>query len=143
MALTYYHSFEMGPHIPLTFPPQMAVISRATEPIPDSLIFTYLHCLFLILAQSASFSSRSCPFLRFCSWLLHVISPFCVFPHSVFSSFSHLLTFCSVFYVIHHIFFFSLSFLTFTSHLISSSPFCGLSPPALFLSVSVFTCSIH
>ena len=40
-------------------------------------------------------------------------------------------------------FFFSLSFLTFTSHLISSSPFCGLSPPALFLSVSVFTCSIH
>lgn len=35
-------------------------------------------------------------------------------------------------------FLFSLSFLTFTSHLIASSPFCGLSPLALSLSVSVF-----
>lgn len=35
-------------------------------------------------------------------------------------------------------FFFSLSFLTFMSHLIANSPFCGLSLLALFLSVSVF-----
>ncbi len=52
MVLTYYHNSEKGPHISLTFPPQMAVISIVTDPIHGSPIFT--HLLFFSLSRSLS-----------------------------------------------------------------------------------------
>lgn len=46
MVLTYYHSSRMGPYIPVTFPPQTAVASRATRPIARSFISTLLSFFF-------------------------------------------------------------------------------------------------
>lgn len=49
MSLTYYYSFEMGPHISVTFPPRTVVVSSVTHPISRALIFTHLHSFFLAL----------------------------------------------------------------------------------------------
>lgn len=76
MALTYYLRSKMGPYISVTFPPQTAVISRATRPIPCSFIFTLIFfSFFFILAFThyASFYFHPCPFLSFCFWLLPVL----------------------------------------------------------------------
>lgn len=123
MALTYYHSSEMGPQISVTFPPQTAVISRAPHPIPRSLTFTHLHSFFFSLTCSLCFFLfPPLPFSEFCSRLLHV----CSTPAS-YDFLPHLLPFWP-FRVIHH---------TFSYIYISPNSFFlfrGFSPPEPSLS---------
>lgn len=141
MGLTYYHSSETGPHISVTFPPRTAVISRATHPIPRSFIFTHLHSFFPL----RFFLFPPLPFSEFLLLATSCYQPFLPLAVYLFIP-PHLLPFCS-FLAIHHFFFLSPSFLTFTSHFMVICLFRGLSPFLNCLSVSVcassYTTSAH
>lgn len=93
----------MGPCISLTFPPQMAVISRVTHPIHGSFSFTHLCSFLLSLTHSLAFSSTIALF--YVSALDYFVLS--VLPASLrlmsFLLSPHLLPFCT-FLVVHHFF---------------------------------------
>lgn len=84
------------------------------------IFFSPLHSLFTL------FLFPPCPFPSFCSWLLPVISPSWLLASAFLFFFSHLLPFCSFFYVLHFITFFQPVFLICLSHFVAIFLFPGL-----------------